>query len=561
MDYQNLPFSCDTTKDISQFTPEDTPPRSQMHRLQILCIQECFRTGSDSVMPDSKGCDTVFLESFMTPGMIRDFPVIFQDFLLHEYSSLSRYAHSSTLLRCSQRLPPKEQLQQKLFALMYAAFKQESPYSVHLFRRLYKTYYNQEYQQLKRFHTLTYQDIFSLANNPREEDFISATARILTASTLFPIEPNPNCAAIHFALNRHTEKLDSQRQEKQFVCPDSLARQCRETISQMMEPVQSPDALQSPVLKTYRLLADRSAQFLHAFGYPKNYISFDTDSLDSMHDIFSRTLSVMKRKSLRTDFTFDEIQTCAALYACIRGFCAQHDALNSFVDSLLAPERFADMSACRFSPEKPQPPLLAEQENTSTPEPVPTSASARLPDENKDKLTLEIASLRARLLQQEQENQHLHSLYSESRSALASANVSLRQYENDRKELIALRNHVYLFTEDDTALPPEDINAMCRLISQKRIIIIGGHSNWTYKLRNRFPAWSFLSPKTSGSVDNRLLKRADYVYFFTNIIKHCTYMRFIRIVREQDIPFGYIHSINIQSNIQQIYRDISAAGR
>ena len=99
---------------------------------------------------------------------------------------------------------------------------------------------------------------------------------------------------------------------------------------------------------------------------------------------------------------------------------------------------------------------------------------------------------------------------------------------------------------------------MEQLISEERIVIIGGHSNWTYKLRNRFRNWVFLDPKTSGSVDGNLLNKADRVFFFTEIISHSTYYRFIKLVREREIPFGYIHSINIENNIRQIYKEVTA---
>ena len=97
---------------------------------------------------------------------------------------------------------------------------------------------------------------------------------------------------------------------------------------------------------------------------------------------------------------------------------------------------------------------------------------------------------------------------------------------------------------------------MEEFIQEKKIVIIGGHPNWVNKLRQKFPGWTFLSPKTSGSVDAKLVQNADMVYFFTDTISHSTYGRFIRIVREQQVPFGYIHGINLEANIAQIYEDM-----
>lgn len=39
-------------------------------------------------------------------------------------------------------------------------------------------------------------------------------------------------------------------------------------------------------------------------------------------------------------------------------------------------------------------------------------------------------------------------------------------------------------------------------------------------------------------------------------MSHGTYYRYIQLVREQNIPFGYIHGVNIEANVAQIYREM-----
>ena len=51
----------------------------------------------------------------------------------------------------------------------------------------------------------------------------------------------------------------------------------------------------------------------------------------------------------------------------------------------------------------------------------------------------------------------------------------------------------------------------------------------------------------------------DMVYFFTDYISHVSYNKFIAAVREKKIPFGYIGSVNIDSVINQVYKDLSEA--
>ena len=58
-------------------------------------------------------------------------------------------------------------------------------------------------------------------------------------------------------------------------------------------------------------------------------------------------------------------------------------------------------------------------------------------------------------------------------------------------------------------------------------------------------------------MDGSILSHADYIYFFTDFISHSTYQKMLRVVRNQNLPFGYIHTINIPANIRQIYLDVA----
>lgn len=95
-----------------------------------------------------------------------------------------------------------------------------------------------------------------------------------------------------------------------------------------------------------------------------------------------------------------------------------------------------------------------------------------------------------------------------------------------------------------------------KVLSCYKIAIIGGHDNWTYKLKNKFKNWKFYRPEVTRTIDEKSLQTADYIYFFTDIMSHGSYCRYIKFVREYGLKFGYLHTINIESNINQIYEDI-----
>ena len=112
-------------------------------------------------------------------------------------------------------------------------------------------------------------------------------------------------------------------------------------------------------------------------------------------------------------------------------------------------------------------------------------------------------------------------------------------------------------TENDEPVQSEPVEKMKKEISALRIIIIGGHTNWVSKLKKEFPNWDFVNPEASGTTAVSIINNADRVYFFTDTISHTKYYQFMNAIRENKVEFGYIHGVNIEKNIRDIYRDIS----
>lgn len=135
------------------------------------------------------------------------------------------------------------------------------------------------------------------------------------------------------------------------------------------------------------------------------------------------------------------------------------------------------------------------------------------------------------------------------------AKVVRDQLEAASSELASLRDYVYNLTEDDSPSQTVSTDSMKEAISNLRIVIIGGHSNWISKMKREFPGWTFIKPEASGSTDASIVDKADYVYFFTDTISHSRYYQFLNVIRERKIDFGYIHGVNIEKNIRDIYRD------
>ena len=60
----------------------------------------------------------------------------------------------------------------------------------------------------------------------------------------------------------------------------------------------------------------------------------------------------------------------------------------------------------------------------------------------------------------------------------------------------------------------------------------------------------------SGARDPKVVENIDRAYFFTGVLSHKTYYLFIDLLREKDIPFGYLGKVNVRDNVRQIYQDL-----
>ena len=134
--------------------------------------------------------------------------------------------------------------------------------------------------------------------------------------------------------------------------------------------------------------------------------------------------------------------------------------------------------------------------------------------------------------------------------------AELENYKNDREELIALRNHLYRLSDADLESAKESLDEMKTFISGRKIAIIGVHTNWINKLKKEFPQWKFLDANISRLNEATVLNGMERLYFFTNYLSHGTYGIYISKVREKNIPFGYLHSVNMDAVIRQIYEDL-----
>ena len=172
---------------------------------------------------------------------------------------------------------------------------------------------------------------------------------------------------------------------------------------------------------------------------------------------------------------------------------------------------------------------------------------------NQDALIKELEALQRKVHSLESDNSSLRSELSDKRKLTEDSEAVKEQLEAANREVAALRSYVYNLTEEDEPIKDIKLSEMKEFIGKLKIIIIGGHPNWVSKMKKEFSDWTFINPEASGSTDVSIVEKADYVFFFTDTISHSRYYQFLNVLRERKIEFGYIHSVNIEKNVRDVY--------
>ena len=150
----------------------------------------------------------------------------------------------------------------------------------------------------------------------------------------------------------------------------------------------------------------------------------------------------------------------------------------------------------------------------------------------------------------------LRSLYEHEKAEKSDLQDELAKLETDKVELQKLRDYVYNETEEDVRKNDISYEEMKAAIKDRNVMIIGGNENWTKKLKNEFPNWKFVKAVVSSTVTSSIIMNCEKVYFFTGTLGHSNYAKFVDLARYHGVDFSYMHGVNVQKNVRQVYHDL-----
>lgn len=532
---------------------QDIQHRPDKKEIQIMSmfLEDMHNKEVLKVAPDTSGADRFFVDEFINGEMSLDFWDIARDFLQHHYPRLKEF---NDMAENCVDVPEKCQLgtvlQKRILNMMYNAAKAGDEYCNALMRELYKTYYKKEYKQLKRFRKVSLSELFALSKDEDGDVEYFAMARILGMCAIIGIELEESCSILYILLNKERKSWDEDMEVSYFQFDGELYSACLEQVEEWMDQETERQSFQR---------AERFAELcLNHNGYSWNYLYMCSRGYAGNRFLFTETLALLKTGFPKKEFTFEEVQIYAMLWLSIDALvsvCSECDENISAMFGTVSDWYENEERKCLFHPEniKVQKPKAEKKQE----KPVHIAPMAKNEIKEADYLE-EIRQLRSRLQEKEQECKYYRQQYDQTKTALHKAEEIIKKNENDRAELIALRNYAYhLSTESPVVMEEtQSVEDMKNYIAERKIIIIGGHVNWINKLKKEFPKWKYLDANVTRSNHSETFEDVEKVYFYTDHLSHGTYGRFIAMAREKNLFFGYLHTINMTALIRQIYEEL-----
>lgn len=506
------------------------------------------------VEPNTIGIDFYFLMGFMTEEMFVDFPVIEQDFIKHcgdnlnKLNGLGWYDEAYVGINKPVRI-----IYQHVLRMIYNGAKAGDSYCIELIKHLYKTYHKKEYNQLKHFSELSQEDRFALSDCEQDLYGDVVYARIMVMARFFDIQLDEGCVLDYVVYEKKRKgflqlvNMSTKGKDLKEECINDASIQ----IDKWLEEAEKNKKL----IKTYKEINEFSNAMYRSRGFSDDYDKRCIDDFEGGRTHLIMTLALLKTLNPKREYSFEEVQIYTRVRDLIIALTDVSLNLDYEVGYLLGEALDEEIIGnSRFKPGS----IKSAGGNQNIKNKVAlNTAPERIGEPTDDDYLAVIADLRFKINKAERDNDYLRRDNQDLKKEVAKLRNLLSRSEAEHEDLIKLRDCVYESAKEDEGTEHNNLEKMKESLRTKRIIIIGGAPNWVAKLKKEFPKWNFVSPEASGSVDASVVNNADYVVLFSKVLKHANYYKYINVLREHGIEYGYIGEVNIDRNIRYIYEKIS----
>ena len=170
-----------------------------------------------------------------------------------------------------------------------------------------------------------------------------------------------------------------------------------------------------------------------------------------------------------------------------------------------------------------------------------------------------LAEKEAALAESEQKVIRQRVLYEKARDERDELLETANESAVEHAELIALREFVYNHTSHDEKidLDEESRTEIIGKIKEKKVCILGGTEKWIKRMKRMLPGWSFIGVDDNSIGAVGALERADYIYVYTDALKHAQYYRAMNIVKSKGKVLYYLGTSNIDECLRQFGTELN----
>lgn len=432
---------------------------------------------------------------------------------------------------------------------------------------LYRTYYKKEYNQVKRFSEITLKDILGILGDTNA----SSIARIIVMArfmgkTVRPEYPDGRLLQLmHKDFTEHTmaEQYDFY---EPVILEESLdesrdhMREAQDMAKKYMKKYKS--AIEELKVSTsklmFRYFAIRERKELSWIadrwrednGIVEKYIGYAIalamSDPEYNYDFLNKDI-LMSQSGRENEGCIAEMMFMAfTCYLSNELLCAQ---VAETLDTSFLFSTEPDVEVHYKGIE-----ITAEDSNET--DNAENTQESKQNEELVSDLEAEIKALKSKIKMQETEISSLREENKQTKELQEELEKEKQENADDKKELAALRTFVHELDDENNESSRTSIDEMKRLLSSKKVTIIGGHQNLVNYLKQEFPDWTYTATEVRSDIPLSKLLNQDITIFCAEHICHAFYYKYLHMARKNDLKIGYIQGSNVEQIITQIYGQI-----
>ena len=559
-------------------------------------------------MDNSFGIHTLFIRDFITEEMEPAFPEIAREFLRQEPLLRIESFFMEIPFPYDEEKSAKSLYYETILGMMLTCVSNGSKYAKSVITEIYKTYYKQEYGVLKKFSSMSSDELADFGKGSEDVERInSICARIATMCEVMGIRLEDSCEGIIGFINaQEKEKREFWRRIEAAAQDGTILEKRSEDRRNFATQIanENPEIVSRSAYednREYKALNDINFLIRYAMQekdtQAEQYLWDGFDLYSSMIDVYeelllSRSRSNSKRGVRFDDYSFRErillagirhiVSEYARLYSVRReelwsifGISRMEIAPDTELESDLITEDMlkrlakskgiSDEQDHRYRKLAEKIKALGEKitdEADKTPEGslgTDTETDSGQIDEEA-LITLvnkEIEEQKKRVKEAENKAGIQRILYEESREKVRALEKVVKAREDEHSELVALRELVYNLDKPELRDEEKTVEEMTDEMEDVKVALIGGQDAWANRIKKLFPKWMFITAGESLGLD-RALGGVDIAFFLTDSISHAMYYKMLGAVRSKEIPFHFLHVQNINQVIENIYSVVKA---